>query len=618
MSTVTLLETPPEEALGAAFARLVRELHLRAGGRAEDADAVAFAASLVSRAASDGQSSLDVAGIEAQVFPSSGPPLETSLKQLARSPVVAHSGDPDDFRPLVLVGGTRLYLYRYFDYERCLVARLAEMNRPAALPCPAPVAAALLSRLFPQEGGVRPDSQKIAAATALLRRLCIVSGGPGTGKTTTVVKVLALLLTLHPALRVALAAPTGKAAARLQGSVRDQLAGLPVAAEVKARLPAEAYTVHRLLGHRPGRVSFRHDREHALPYDLVVVDEASMLDLALATKLVEALPDDGRLILLGDKDQLSAVETGTVFADLCATRGMSAEMRKSVEALTDETLPETGVGAGSVEKCGQGLSDAVVWLEQGHRYAQGGAIGALVERVREGAAEAVLAWLAGRSGGEVGSEVLWQDTVPGAERLAATLIEGYAEYLDAVRSGAPPEELLAAFERRRVLCAVREGEQGTARLNALLTERFRGALGGPPSGASWYAGRPVLITANDYTVRVFNGDVGVALPGPGGGFLVHFPQHLDGGTRPLAPSRLPEHETAFAMTIHKAQGSEFERVEVVLPARDSRVLTRELLYTALTRARASVRLWARAAVLRDTITRRSPKAPLGVLEESGR
>ncbi|MGH8567300.1 MAG: exodeoxyribonuclease V subunit alpha, partial [Gammaproteobacteria bacterium] len=576
MSTATLLGTPPEEALAAAFARLVRELHLSAGGCTEDAEAVAFAASLCSRAASDGRSSIDVAGIEAQVFPSSGPPPETWLKQLARSPVVACSGDPDDFRPLVFVGGTRLYLYRYFDYERRLAARLAEMNRPAALPCPAPVAAALLARLFPREGGVRPDWQKIAAATALLRRLCIISGGPGTGKTTTVVKVLALLLGLHPALRVALAAPTGKAAARLQGSLRDQLAGLPVAAEVKARLPSEAYTVHRLLGHRPGRVSFRHDREHPLPYDLVVVDEASMLDLALATKLVEALPDDGRLILLGDKDQLSAVEIGTVFANLCATRGMGAGMRKSVQALTDETLPETGVAAA------QGLSEAVVWLEQGHRYAQGGAIGALVERVREGDAEEVLAFLAGRSGGEVGPEVLWQDTVPGAEPLAATLIEGYAEYLDAVQSGAPPEVVLGAFERRRILCAVREGEQGTARLNALLTERFRAALGGPPSGATWYAGRPVLITANDYTVRVFNGDVGVTLPGPRGRFLVHFP-HLGGGTRPLAPSRLPEHETAFAMTVHKAQGSEFERAEVVLPARDSRVLTRELLYTALTR-----------------------------------
>ena len=260
----------------------------------------------------------------------------------------------------------------------------------------------------------------------------------------------------------------------------------------------------------------------------------------------------------------------------------------------------------------------------------------------------MLAWLSGRSGGEVGSEVLWQDTVPGAEPLAATLIEGYAEYLDAVQSGAPPEVVLAAFERRRVLCAVREGEQGTARLNALLTEQFLALLGGPPFGVSWYAGRPVLITANDYTVRVFNGDVGVALPGPGGRFLVHFP-HLGGGTRPLAPSRLPEHETAFAMTIHKAQGSEFERVEVVLPARDSRVLTRELLYTALTRARSSVRLWAeprcsatrspdmtegavgslggarrvrpvlsapgRGRGARDPIARRSPEAPLGLREK---
>ena len=204
------------------------------------------------------------------------------------------------------------------------------------------------------------------------------------------------------------------------------------------------------------------------------------------------------------------------------------------------------------------------------------------------------------------------------EPLAATLIEGYAEYLDAVQSGAPPEVVLAAFERRRVLCAVREGEQGTARLNVLLTERFRGALGGPPSGASWYAGRPVLITANDYTVRVFNGDVGVALPGPGGRFLVHFP-HLGGGTRPLAPSRLPEHETAFAMTVHKAQGSEFERVEVVLPARDSRVLTRELLYTALdARPQPRCAFGPRPRCSATRSAGRSPKAPLSLWEEPGR
>lgn len=257
-----------------------------------------------------------------------------------------------------------------------------------------------------------------------------------------------------------------------------------------------------------------------------------MLDFALATKLVEALPDDGRLNLLGDKNQLSAVETGTVFANFRAMRGMSAAMRESVEALSDETLPETDGGAA------QGLSDAVVWLERGHRYAQGGAIGALVERVREGNPEAVLAWLAGRSGEEVGSEVLWHDAVPGAESLAVTLIEGYAEYPDAVQSGAPSEVVLAAFERRRVLCAVREGEQGTARLNALLTERFRAALGAPPSSASWYAGRPVLITANDYTVHVFNGDVGVTLPGPGGRFLAHFPDRGE-PTRPLTPTACP-------------------------------------------------------------------------------
>lgn len=591
---MSVLPSAPAEALAAAFARLVRDIHLREGGRAEDAEAIALCASSVSRAASEGQSAIDIARIE----PPDGLSRETWVEQLVRSPVVARASDPDPFRPLVLADGSRLYLYRYFDYERRLAARLAEMNAAIPLPGPESAARGLLSRLFPDDGMGGADWQKIAAATALVRRLCIVSGGPGTGKTTTVVRILALLLSLDPSLRVCLAAPTGKAAARLQASLRDQWPGLPVSPEVRSRLPAEAFTLHRLLGYRPGRVSFHHHCENPLPYGLVVVDEASMLDVALATKLVEALPVQGRLILLGDKEQLAAVETGSVFAKLCAARGMSAPMRARIHALTGESLPDHDSGEG------QALSDAVVWLERGHRYAEAGAIRELVERVRRGDPERVLAWLATGTAEDKGSELRWEDTVPAGKHLAAALMEGYSEYLEAVRSGAPPEAVLAAFERQRVLCAVRDGEQGTKCLNALLTERFRSAFAAAPRSAIWYPGRPILITANDHALRVFNGDVGVTLPDREGRLLVHVPR-LGQGARPIAPSRLPEHETAFAITIHKAQGSEFERAEVVLPAHDSRVLCRELLYTALTRARTSVRLWARPAVLRDTITRRS-------------
>lgn len=568
----------------------------------------------------------------------------------------------ETFRPLALDGAGRLYLHRYWDYEVRLAQRLAALNRPWPL-SEADLASAtrLLAQLFPAAAGAallsqpqqkpgvslqgqpqlapdprpdprpEPDLQKVAAAVAVARRLCIISGGPGTGKTTTVVKVLAVLLTLQPALRIALAAPTGKAAARLQESIRLQAQTLPVAAPILARMPQASHTLHRLLGYRPGRVQFRHDRQHPLPYDVVVVDEASMLDLALAAKLFDAVSDTARVILLGDKDQLTSVETGSVFADLCRRRSVTRTAAERVQVLTGygsvpgsaadgagaagdsdaadstDTTDTAAVAAGTDR-----LADAVVWLERSYRFSSAGGIGRLAAQVNRGNAQAALLSLRAAAVDLGGAVLSWDEDPLEVAELAGRLIHGYADFVAAVRLRKPAREVLAAFDRYRVLCALNDGPQGTRRLNEALAARCRLALGesaaalsglSTRSASHWFHGRPVLVGANDYALGLYNGDIGVALVDRRGRLAVNFPRP-DGAIRSLSPAQLGGCDSAFAMTIHKAQGSEFERIAVVLPATDNPVLTRELLYTALTRARRSLRLWAPADILATTIGRR--------------
>ncbi len=619
--------------LAQAFAQLMRDLQHELGGAIADTETVAFAAWHASRAASSGHSCIavrDMAAVDGGADSAGGPCHQAShaldanapdawLAALARSPVVARAEDcisrptsaeagTQMFRPLVLDHGGLLYLYRYWDYEKRLAARLLALDRAAHLGSDE-ARAQLLRQLFGEApaasaerndspgSGAHPDQQRIAAATALARRLCVISGGPGTGKTATVVKILCALLMLAPELRVALAAPTGKAAARMQESIRDQLANSRVPDEVRTRLPNEAFTVHRLLGYRPGKAQFWHHRERPLNFDVVVVDEASMLDLALAAKLLDALPEQGRLIMLGDKDQLASVETGAVFAEICAARESTGAPKASHESIDTPAHD-------------RGLADSVIRLTHSYRFSAAGAIGKLARCVNDGDAGAALAYLAASPSG-----LHWEEAVPKASALARVLIEGYQDYIDACidaihgdakRGETAPAAVLAAFERYRVLCAVREGEQGAAELNACMGERFRAALAQDRGASQWFPGRPVLVTRNDYVVQVFNGDVGVALPTPGNDLLVHF-RTSDGGTRTVAPARLPDCETAFAMTIHKAQGSEFDGIDIVLPVRDNRLLTRELLYTALTRARTQVRLWAPAEVVKAAIERRTQR-----------
>ena len=587
--------TLPDQALAEGFAHHV--VHWARESRAPDhtLDALRAAARAASLATASGHVCTSLGDIAAA---SEGLDESTLREALLASGMVGTPEAPAA-RPLILDADGRVYLHRYFDYE-CRLAR--RLTAPAS-GAPAVIgkeAEALLDALFAANAkrlGDRPDWQKIATALALARPLTIISGGPGTGKTTTVVNVLACVLAGNPDCRIRLAAPTGKAAARMLEAIRKAAAHLPAA--LRERLPAESFTVHRLLGVLPGSVEFRHHAGNPLPVDLLVVDEASMLDLALATRLVEAVPPAARIILLGDKDQLAAVESGAVFSELSADPTLSKACVKRLSAVTG--IPAARIACAAPIKP-TSLRDSVVWLSENFRFAQDSGIGRLAAHVNAGEADAAVDFLRSRTD----PALTWiEDANPKPDAASLQrIIDGLALYRETARAGLGEKAaLFDAFGRFRVLCAEREGPRGVVEINKLVGQHFRKALDHPldPGARSeWYPGRPVMVLRNDYVLKLFNGDVGIVLPDAAGALMVFFPDS-DGSFRAVAPLRLPEHETAFATTVHKAQGSEFDRVLLMLPARPIRVVTRELLYTAVTRSRSGVVIIGGAEVVAKAI-----------------
>jgi exodeoxyribonuclease V alpha subunit len=567
-------------------------------------DELELAACLASHRIGMGHACADLAGLAGRIVlpgidddadavePITAPPLEPWIEALRAAPVV---GVPGDDRPLVLDAAGRLYLHRYWSYERTLAADLLARAGAATPAVDLVQLGADLDALFPREPGERTvDWQRVAAVTAVLRRLCVISGGPGTGKTTTAIRILALLARQsREPLRVALAAPTGKAAARLQEAMRAAAERLPDSPEVRAVVPDEARTIHRLLGARPRRVRFRHDREHLLAYDVVVVDEASMVDLALMAKLVAAVPPAARLVLLGDRDQLASVEAGAVLGDLCGDApGFSDGFRATIEAATGSAIPRGQPSASA-------LCDSIVLLTRSHRFAATSGIGRLAAAVNRGDGATACAVLGDARAAEVG----WRPA-PSPETVATLAADRYAPYLEAIERGASPAEAFTAFRSFRLLAAHRRGPWGVEALNALVADELARRLAVDADGA-WYAGRPVLVTENDYTLGLFNGDVGIALPDPAADGDLRVTFEGDGGqVRRLSPMRLPAHEPVWAMTVHKSQGSEFDRVLLVLPDEDSLLLTRELVYTAVTRARERVEIAGDETILLAAIERR--------------
>ncbi|MEX3581393.1 MAG: AAA family ATPase [Burkholderia sp.] len=710
-------------ALAEGFARRIGMLSRRLGASSDAARWAARAAFAASRATAAGHVSISLAALAERY----GTTLDAVRTKLAASGMAAFGRVPRGADcPLVVDGEGRLYLARYYDYETRLADALvmhavaASATAEAAL-SPAALRASL-DRFFAAPRAGEIDWQRVAALVALGGRVTIVSGGPGTGKTTTVVGVIACLVEMQPALRIALAAPTGKAVQRMQEALHARASGLP--SQLAARLPKTSYTLHRLLGWLPGG-RFRYHRDNPLPYELVVVDEASMIDVVLAAHLLDALAPGARLVLLGDKDQLPAVEAGTVFADLSArpvfsaaggrriaevlgvevvdfvaalpaeaggppvltrvapavavqpAKAASASQRATTRGEADQPLaqaslfdfdevpivepvalpvvsidsfagapldawiePEelawldawrideqdvagaamsretralvsgTGLEPAPSASAISPLADCVVWLERNYRFGLDSPIGRLSLAIRRGAAQDALDALST----EAGAAARYYDD--SGDALSAATIErlahgfdAYGEALRAALATAEPDPLplFDALNRFRILCATHSGVRGADEVNQRVAAQVRRAVCVPLAvGAHWFSGRPVMVTRNDYALGLFNGDIGIALSDARGVLRVWF-GGADGLARAVSPAALPPHDTAFALTVHKSQGSEFDEAALVLPAAFGRVLSRELVYTAITRARSRVQVIGPRTVLAQAIATRTQR-----------
>ncbi|MDO9584393.1 MAG: exodeoxyribonuclease V subunit alpha, partial [Desulfomicrobium sp.] len=474
-------------------------------------------------------------------------------------------GAPDSTLPLIL-DGERLYFSRFFRDEQNLARAFLRLAGAQ----PRDIPADLLPDIFKAEGD-EINWQDVACFAALRSRLCVISGGPGTGKTTTVARILALAARMHAGanFRIRLAAPTGKAASRMTEALAEAFPRGSLPPELDACLSQGAQTVHRLLGWSAG--GFRHHQGNPLPLDMLVVDEASMLDLELTARLMEALPEHASLVLLGDRNQLASVEAGAVLANLCREDVVNAFSPNFVANAAKARVANLPM-ASSVSA----LTDHVVELKKSYRFGADSGIAALAELIKSGDALGAAELL------EQTRDDLEMITCPGHEALVAELTPLLQAAFMGLGKETDPAKAFETFGALRLLSPVRHGQHGTEALNRLACEVLHGS-----TDDGWYPGRPVMILENDYNLGLFNGDVGIALPTDGS--LRVFFQSPEGFTS-FTPARLSRFDTCYAMTVHKSQGSEFGHTVLVLPEEPCPVLGRELLYTALTRAKVQFTL----------------------------
>lgn len=610
-----------------AFSALDCQFGLFLGREAEKYHCTAaLSAALVSRAISEGNICLDLDEFAGKPLPGNiQPSVQIPFVFPARRNWAAQllqtgiaGGDEDDTTPLVLVGGRRLYLRRYREYENCIsrfiraraVARYDDLDLTQL--------GADLKNLFKPLSGQDTDWQQIGALAAVSRSFCVISGGPGTGKTFIVARILSLLkgqFENTKPLRFLLAAPTGKAAARLQQAIAET--GL-VRQGVE---PVQAYTLHRMLGNTPGTPYFRHDAKNPLKTDIVIVDEASMVDLPLMAKLMQAIPASARLVLLGDRFQLASVQPGSVLGDICRPEmmnGFSSGFKNFISKLADG--PATIFSASEENEAPSSLSDSFIELAHSFRFARQSSIARLSRAVKKGDGIQALKLLQTATDGTIS----WSDTPDPAGLGSALGSSSMMARLWELQQAEKPGAVFDILDNLRLLCGLRRGPFGVENVNRLLEQHFARRLLSEPARPNDFTGvpsgpqppvRPIMISKNDYNLRLFNGDVGIIMPDPeNSGALRAFFRDETAIMRNIAPALLPEHESVFAMTVHKSQGSEFGRVLLVLPDSDSPLLTRELVYTAITRAREHVEIWGRKEIFMAAVERQITRTS-GLAEE---
>ncbi|MBU0480249.1 MAG: exodeoxyribonuclease V subunit alpha [Proteobacteria bacterium] len=560
------------------------------------------AAELVSLATREGHGCIDLREWAGQQIRGAGgvdvclPDFDVWHEKIANS-VVAGSGT-ELVTPLVLEN-ERLYLRRYWEYEEEIVSFLLQRGSRGDFGDGDGAPHEILNRLFPDEGG-EFRWHRLAALSALRRSVTCIIGGPGTGKTTAVAGIMALLVECSGdcGMRIALTAPTGKAVMRLQESIAKSLSLLDSPSHFRSRIPVRATTIHRLLGVIRDAPNFRYHGDNRLPYDLVVVDEASMVDLPLMAKLVRALPEQCRLVLLGDRDQLSSVEPGAVFGDICCRSMMNCFSRSFISEAT--ILAKTD----DLDLSGQekgGLADSLVGLRRGFRFAAESGVGRLARAVNVGNGDEVLRL----AHDEECPEIIWRECT-NPDQIESLLREILREIWWNTSEQSLPGELLASLGKFQILCALRNGPFGVAGINAFVRKSVVGNL--TLSGKmNYHQAQPIMVSRNDYQLELFNGDTGVVARDPGHHEHLRAFFRASEGVRSVSLLSLPPHESCYAMTVHKSQGSEFDRVILVMPDKKSPVLTRELVYTAVSRAREKIEIWGSEDVLRvalDAVTSR--------------
>lgn len=522
---------------------------------------------------------------------------------LSKASTVHRAGDNagDVNLPLVL-DNNKLYLQRYWRYEVALTKQIMQSCSHVNMIDPQDIKDDL-STLFPDNHSPEIDWQKIAVGIAMRNKLTFITGGPGTGKTTTVTRLLALMQ--HTAIKngkplhIQLVAPTGKAAARLVDSIGQAKTKLPIGFEKD--LPTGCSTIHRLLGTLPNSPFFKSNQLNPLHLDVLVIDEASMIDLPLMTKLFNALPDKCQLIMLGDKDQLASVEAGSVLSDICASsqseQGVpfySSELQNYIAQLSGYQMSKR---EGHLKSA---VENNLIVLQKSHRFTAQSGVGRLARSINSGNVQRCIALLLD----ENYPDVVWRKDT-GVSELVAKLMPNYIQYSKAISKG-NIKEAFALLAKHQVLCAQRSGTRGVDEVN-LAIEQELSKQNLIDASREFYPGRPIIISQNDHRAQIFNGDLGIVMVDPNNPALTKVWLMAENDqVRGILPNRLPAHENVYAITIHKSQGSEYEEVHLCLPSQQGsaalRGLSRELLYTGLTRAKKMFTLYAEQNVIEHAIT----------------